>query len=504
MSDSDDLNHEQIMLVQKHQLDQSGDKLSDINKGITGLNALLDNGNQELEAMMAFLESEGMNTSQHIDQDCDSSDLLSEEVQSILDGGSGLIAESPQIKRVDVLDFVSFNVDTTWSEYQNSAKKYAVSHGIDLSGDPFDRLMTDGQRIAIERRIKDEFTLKKSSCDKYDYLIAATCGLIGGIVDVFFVGLPGEGGLTKVADKTVGASVEKFASLFGWKGGRESSDSTKSAISFLERKFQVNYDQATTYGKNGTGGAVENLSTKNHHVKSLAHSPDLIGLFFSILNQFTSTSSFVSDGKIITIDTETYELKGSNFVSKVFSGFVNWIGHLFSDMAGSSGAAGRGSGIPIPFYSLLLLIDVGEFGQHKQSFSKIATQVFEQGYDFRHGIAMAIPVLITELLTRLMWVIKQRTYHNKDWSECIPSASNPELRRMLLVAHGSLCLVDGLDAGLRCGGNVVSFMLRANIIAWARFGSLALKEIKVMYMAGSLDHDAIDEYVDSELTRMLR
>ncbi|MGP0761901.1 hypothetical protein ACAF95_25555, partial [Escherichia coli] len=67
----------------------------------------------------------------------------------------------------------------------------------------------------------------------------------------------------------------------------------------------------------------------------------------------------MADGKLVSVDTETFELKGNNVVSKVFSGFVNWLGHLFSDMAGSSGAAGRGSGIPIPFFSLLQFINVG-------------------------------------------------------------------------------------------------------------------------------------------------
>ena len=85
-------------------------------------------------------------------------------------------------------------------------------------------------------------------------------------------------------------------------------------------------------------------------MKSLGHSPDIIGLFFSILNQFTSTSTFLSNGQLITIETNTYELQGHNFISKLFCGVTNWFGHIMSDIAGSSGAAGRGSGVVIPFY----------------------------------------------------------------------------------------------------------------------------------------------------------
>ncbi|PCO11946.1 hypothetical protein CP989_25200, partial [Enterobacter hormaechei] len=43
-------------------------------------------------------------------------------------------------------------------------------------------------------------------------------------------------GLFRLADNAVDGAVEKFASAFGWKGSSEASDSTKSAIGFLERK----------------------------------------------------------------------------------------------------------------------------------------------------------------------------------------------------------------------------------------------------------------------------
>src|SRR5690606_15576883 len=137
---------------------------------------------------------------------------------------------------------------------------------------------------------------------------------------------------------------------------------------------------------------------------------------FSVLDQFTSTAHFVDNGKLISVDTETFELRGSNVIAKLFCGVTNWLGHLFSDVAGSSGAQSRGSGIPIPFYSLLQFVNVGEFGKHKQTFATIAVQVFEKGYDFRHGIALAIPVLVAELLTRLGWVLKQRFYHERPWA----------------------------------------------------------------------------------------
>ncbi|MEQ8389846.1 MAG: hypothetical protein RIB30_02560 [Thalassospira sp.] len=400
------------------------------------------------------------------------------------------------------LDHVSIEDEEDWGGYLAKVQAYAARNELTLHKDPFAHLMSPTQKIALEKRIREDFSLTAANCDKFDYMIAGTCGLIGGLVDILFVGMPGEGALTEFTDDVTDGFVQKFAGWFGWKGPREGRDPTASAIGFLERTFKVNYDQSTGNGENGVGGVFK-MSMDNHHIKSLGHSPDIVGLFFSILGQFTNTSYFVDGGRVISIDTESFELKGSTFASKVFSGFVNWLGHLVSDMAGSSGAKGRGAGIPIPFFSLLQFIDVGEFGQHRQSFAKLAVQVFEQGYDFRHGMALAIPVMVTELLTRIMWTFKRRFSHGLAWGECLPSANNPELRRMLLVGHGTLCIVDGADAALRSGGEMINFMLRANLIAWARFGSLALKELRASYSAGSLDTEAVDEYLEKEYQRLL-
>lgn len=404
-----------------------------------------------------------------------------------------------EIKSLDRIDHITITDSADWAQYLDQVEVYAARHGIEVGKDPFQNLMSTSQRIALEKRIREEFSLKTANCDKYDYMIAGTCGLIGGLIDVLFVGLPGQGALSHFTDDMTGQAVQKFAALNGWSGPREGKDPTASAIGFLERNYRVNYD----HRHGGDVDGLFNMSTKNHHIKSLAHSPDLVGLFFSILDQFTSTSHFVDNGKIISVNTENFELKGTNLISKLFAGFSNWLGHLFSDVAGSSGAQERGAGIPIPFYSLLQFVNVGEFGQHKQAFAKIAVQVFEQGYDFRHGGALAIPVLATELLTRITWVVKQWFYHKKPWAECVPLANNPELRRMLLVAHGSLCLVDAADATVRSGGNMIQFMLRCNLIAWTRFGTVALRELRVWYCEGDLDVEAVDIYLDAEYKRLL-
>ncbi|GAB0172597.1 hypothetical protein NHP164001_06100 [Helicobacter trogontum] len=56
-----------------------------------------------------------------------------------------------------------------------------------------------------------------------------------------------------------------------------------------------------------------------------------ISLFVSLLNQFTGTSTFISNGIIVAIDTKTFELQSENLIAKIFCGFADWFGHIRSD-----------------------------------------------------------------------------------------------------------------------------------------------------------------------------
>lgn len=335
--------------------------------------------------------------------------------------------------------------------------------------------MSDTDTLIVSNDDNRRLFFKKSKCDKYDYLIATGCGAIGGIIDIFLVGNPGENKLGKWTDEKTDGAVKKFAKLSGWKPKESQQDNVKSAIGFLEKKFPVNYDQRHS----GDVNFDFKMSPKNHHMKSLGHSPDIVGLFFSVLNQFTDTSAFISNGKLIMIKTDTFELQGGNLVSKIFCGIANWFGHIMSDIAGSSGSTGRGSGVVMPFYEFFGFCKFGNFqvDNARYDLAQIAEKAFEEGYDFRHGVTMAIPVLITELSIRLCWSLKQCFYHKKPIKECVPTQKNDSLRLMLIVGYGVFCALDGIDAFIKSDGNILGFFLRLNLIAWFRFMHLVLKEI---------------------------
>ncbi len=341
--------------------------------------------------------------------------------------------------------------------------------------------MIEMDYTVIENSAENRELLKdRDRCDKYDYLAAIACGAIGGMINIFFVGAPGDSRVEKWTDSQMDNTVKKFAKLTGWNPKEGKEENVSSAIGFLEKKFIVNYDQRHT----ADVGNLFQMSVKNHHMMSLSHSPDIIGLFFSLLNQFTSTSSFITKGQLITIKSETFELQGGNFIAKLFCGIANWFGHIMSDVAGSTGSRGgmgRGSGIVIPFYELFQLCKFGEFqvDQDRQDLATIAIRAFQQGYDFRFGLATVIPVIITDLSIRLIWSFRRYFQHKMPLDECVPTLKHDSLRVMLLFGNGTLCVMNGIDAGVRSGGNFLFFFMRLNLIAWFRFVALVLKEVCV-------------------------
>lgn len=332
-------------------------------------------------------------------------------------------------------------------------------------------------------------TLKKLTpeCDRTDYILAACSGAICGVMDIFLVGKPGESPMGEMTDKWFEHRTMGFAKLCGW--DEKSHDSLSSAVKYLEGHFKIPYDQR---GAGDVASWVFDLNPKNHHFKSLGHHASLLGLFFSILDQFSNTSHFISGGELIALQKADgkFELQGSDVPSKLFCGFVNWFGHLISDMSGSSSSKGRGMGIPSPLWSWTndiiamkrkLNIPVVEFDQ---SINAMALEIYKQGYDARFQAAQAIPVFVNEVLVRTIYAIRRllryfTTIQKQDrsfalmWSLCEPF-DNATVKRMLTVAHGTFCLMDVGDAvarRLRVGAgsvNIADCVMRLNMVGLGR------------------------------------
>ena len=363
--------------------------------------------------------------------------------------------------------------------------------------------LTENELSELEERICESQTIIRKltpECDKTDYILAASSGALCGIIDAFLIGKPGESPVGEITDKWFEDRTKDFAKLCGWKN--DGSNELASAIRYLEKKFPVPYDQQ---GTTSLSNAIFKLDPSNHHFKSLGHNPTLLGLFFSILDQFSRKSHFVARGELVWIaeDNGRFELQGNSIPAKLFCGFVNWIGHLISDVSGSSGSFGRGMGIPSPLWSWSndvialkrsLHINSSKFDE---KVNELAIEIFKKGFDARFQTAQIIPVFINEMVVRLLYSIRRLLQFldnraeselsvDEMWKNCNPFG-NSTVKRMLTVAHGTFCLVDAGDAlihSIVAGGgavNVTELFLRINIAGFGRFTVSLYGEAKFAY-----------------------
>ena len=402
-------------------------------------------------------------------------------------------------------------------ELKHSEKRISAleSGKVELEGQPESRLAkpTISDFLSAEelRAIDVQFyeSLQRGvNCDPSDYALAAACGVLCGLVDVLFVKEPHEGLLGQKTDELFDSLVTKLA-----KEKQGSGNTVKSAIGFFERNAKVSYDQATTQSlkmalSDGFSDTVEHLSMKNHHAKSLSHYPDVFGLIASICNQFTNTSTFLDSGKgTITITNGTgngFELEGGTLLSKLYCGFINWIMHCISDIAGSSGSKGVGAGLPIPVTEFFQFCNFGRFENEKgqwQSFATVMTKVYEEGYDLRHGVATSIPVLLNDLLMQAVFTIKQHFYAGVPWERI--KDNYDELQRMKTVSIGSLCLVDLSEAAITSWGNWVVFFSHLNISAWLQLGKQGVNELQLLCDREIRNIDRIQDDIEIKWSELL-
>ncbi len=310
---------------------------------------------------------------------------------------------------------------------------------------------------------------KETKPDKIDYCVAASTGLLVGVVDTIFAGDLFYTNSFEIGDKVASNITLKFAKHYGYKG-----NDLSSAIMFMENKYTMASDTLTD--KFGGG--------PQHHLRDFSHHCSIIGLFFSLLTQFTGRS-YGTDryGKFINpkIGEDAKWLIGNNFHEKIAYGTINWFMHLVSDMAGSSSTrlrGGIGTGIPGPILSLAkfmssLPIFNGLDNNKKTSvaisklfkgtlFGKNSDKTHIAPFDLRTEIGLVakqnLIISLNEVIVRTFYFIRRLYFEIKDkdirsikefnkieYKNVLPFKSRV-LTRMLTVSLAVLETVDVTEA----------------------------------------------------------
>ena len=330
-------------------------------------------------------------------------------------------------------------------------------------------------------------------CDKLDYALAASCGALCGVIDIFCVGAPGDSKLQEPALQWMRHTTVTFAKLCGWDGEQSG---IQSAVVFLATKFLADSDSPHARKLGLLFEEDADPENRDRAFRAFGRESSLFGIFFAILCEFTDTAPAGEAGKLHFVhDNGTGAgLHGNTPAEKIFCGIVNWLGYqLFSrdDAIGAMQQALPALGIPTPVWNMItqcamhardIPLPAPKF---LERFQQLASQIYEQGYGIRFLAAQSVPVLLDEALTRLFYAARRLFAYTSStdpsdfsaqgmWEACEPF-SNATVQRMLTVAHGTFCLLDVTDAAIRgvvagAGAfNVQEFVMRLNLVGAGRF-----------------------------------
>lgn len=375
------------------------------------------------------------------------------------------------------------------------------------------------ERLAIINQKVEELNTEidrlTNHADGLDYTIAVASGIIAGAIDIVFVG---EFSLEKAnewGDEKANNFVVKIAQKQGYKG-----DDLYGAVKYLEDKYPVAADKVT----NDFGGGLQ------HHLRDFSHHPTPVGLFFSLLTQFTNKvygTDVAGLFRVVELKESDLILIGKNLPEKVTFGVINWFFHMVSDMAGSSSSiyVGKtGTGLPGPIGSLLKEISalpifrsMNEKGYKEFSvwISKLFNgtllgerddngKIMPLKFDLRTemGVAhqlkqQAIPVIINECIVRGFYFIRRfymevksndiqniKELRDINWKNTLPF-KNRTIVRMITISTGTFTAIDLADAGIRAvvksGGfnpaTMGNFILRVNFVGVGRFAIAVSSDI---------------------------
>lgn len=170
-------------------------------------------------------------------------------------------------------------------------------------------------------------------------------------------------------------------------------------------------------------------------------------------------------------------------------------------------------GVCAPFMELMQLcpLSVKDSSSDKQKsiqISDLAVEIFTKGYDFRYSCLQAIPVAINECLIRLFWSLRQMFQYGKTIVDIVkmmnPINPDPNLQRMLLVGHGTLCVLESGEAAIVHAGNPVEIALEMNFVAWIRFAGLGYREIVNIYARKERNIARMDKDIQEEWERLVK
>ena len=357
--------------------------------------------------------------------------------------------------------------------------------------------------------------------DNIDLIVAASSGFFCGLMDAVFLS-----NIDLAKCQSLGQSaVEPIIKIMGG-----SNDLTKAVLN-LEKRTKKGF--ASDPNLNDFGGGLQ------HHLRDMAHHFSPLGLFFSLLTQFTGKCyGFNTAGKFIATNVVDKTRIGSSLGQKLANASVDWFFHLASDMMGTSKTIGRGTGIPGPMLStakeLSALFPAGKDG--KNEMSVLVSKMFngslfadhdingkivkgtERPLDFTSELGMSIfqsiPVLLNVTFVRIFYLVrrlivelrnrKQTPNYKVRWKDLFPFG-NSTIIRMTTIANCTFSAVDLscaiVTSAIKSGGTLPVFITNMVLnVNFAGLGRMCLSFGEEAFIG--VRRHSLEKKKSKELTRL--
>jgi len=326
---------------------------------------------------------------------------------------------------------------TAWDAIVASSRLHFEQIGVDPGTVDLASYM-DPVDVAELMRNSMSTTPFRCKLDMVDLVIATVAGLAAAAVDFTIVKVP--------KDMTFHDAKQAGSPLTTYLRGKAIPHNNR-----LAELAKVPFDSLNR------GDPDLRLTPKTHRADTFGHDP-LVGLVFGVIDILRGTSTGVaSNGQAFIRDI------GDPATTNPFAAIVLELAHLLSDI-------GTRSGLPLPGWSLLRLINAGSIDG--QTVSNLARQMYLRGYDTWHLATMCVSVAAAETVLRAGWVI--RSVVDNDWARrCDEDArvagstrtgTHPRFLLMALIAHGIATAANAGKIAI-AGGNPLAW----NAPQWGRF-----------------------------------
>jgi hypothetical protein len=372
----------------------------------------------------------------------------------------------------------SFPIRKTYSEIVAIANNEIPS---DVS---FRDILNDNDLLRIDEKINKYVDIfnKKHQLDKWDYAIGGGTGLFCAILDVLFVQKP---------LKPTAKYSQKVDGLFNqWSQSAINKLIPPELSKSLEKKFKIG-GADSSLAKDLLSSVSGKFNPINHRFKALNHDP-VLAFFIGALDVMNGTCTIVDNGKIKILNT----VRGATGEYGFFESLGMMLGHLASDFNAPSQNLNRGMGIPAPLMGLFGTLKGIKIGD--ADIANIAEYMYVNGYDARHFVTMSIPVLINEIIIRVLYIAKEMKYSNKAFfdafRETLPFCLSPRFRMILNISYGTMVAVNTGKVA------ITKNILNANYTMWMLFTWHTFHSIYWLLWDKSSE---LQKYIDNELRQEL-